>query len=41
MVKGSSFAINTLRLKMNDFGKAQRWTEDDILMSVFTKRSWS
>ena len=31
MVKGSSFTITTLRLKMNDIGKAQRWTEDGIL----------
>ena len=31
MVKGSSFTITSLRLKMNDIGKAQRWTEDDII----------
>ena len=27
MVKGRSFTITTLRLKMNDIGKAQGWTE--------------
>jgi len=31
MVRGSSITITTLRLKMNDIGKAQRWTEGDIL----------
>jgi len=31
MVRGSSSIITTLRLKMNDIGKAQRWAEDDIL----------
>jgi len=31
MVRGSSFTITTLRLKMNDIGKVHRWTEDDIL----------
>jgi len=31
MVRGSSITITTLRLKMNDIGKVQRWTEDDVL----------
>ena len=31
MVRGSSITIITLRLNMNDIGKAQRWTDDDIL----------
>ena len=32
MVKGSSFTITTLSLKINDIGKAQRWTDNDIFV---------
>jgi len=31
MARVSSITITTLRLKMNDIGKTQRWTEDDTL----------
>jgi len=31
IVKRSSFTITTLRTKMNNIGKVQKWTEGDIL----------
>jgi len=31
MARGSSITITTLKLKMDNIGKAQRWPEDDVL----------